>query len=177
MRRHQSSGCPVRLSDLRHLRLTYLGFDGADHKGHLVVASPYAHDVVGVFERLYAAGFPIRQMRLMTHFAGDDDRSMAADNTSGYNCRRVRGTAHWSRHAIGAAIDINPVENPWLVESSTRPPAGARYAGLDRSDHGTPPPGVIGEESPVVGAFAAIGWEWGGSWAGSPDYQHFSARR
>jgi D-alanyl-D-alanine carboxypeptidase len=80
-------------------------------------------------------------------------------------------------HAMGAAIDINPVENPWVVGSSIRPPAGERYADLDRGDRGTRPDGVIGRDSVVVGAFAAVGWEWGGSWAGSPDYQHFSARR
>ena len=102
-------------ADLRHLRLTYVGFDGRDHTGELVVAARWARPVVGVFERLYDARWPIRRMRLVDAYGGDDDRSMAANNTSAYNCRRVPGSDAWSDHAYGAAIDLNPVQNPYLT--------------------------------------------------------------
>jgi poly-gamma-glutamate synthesis protein (capsule biosynthesis protein) len=114
-------------------------------------------------------------MRLASDFAGDDDRSMAADNTSAYNCRRVAGSDSWSAHAFGGAIDINPVENPYLVDGVVRPVDGRSFARLDRSAGASVPAGVIRAGDAVVRAFAAIGWEWGGSWA-SPDYQHFAAR-
>lgn len=174
MRSTHGARCPVRWSDLRHLRLPYVGFDGRSHTGEMVVTARHARDVVGVFARLYDARWPIRQMRLASDFDGGDDRSMAADNTSAYNCRRVAGSDSWSDHAFGAAIDINPVENPYLVNGSVRPVAGRSFARLDRSAGASVPAGVIRAGDVVVRAFAAIGWQWGGSWA-SPDYQHFSA--
>jgi poly-gamma-glutamate synthesis protein (capsule biosynthesis protein) len=168
-------GCPVALNRLRLLRMTYLGFDGRHHVGEMVVAAPYAEGVVEVFERLYDARWPIRRMRLVDAFGGDDDRSMAADNTSAYNCRRVAGSDRWSAHAYGAAIDLNPVENPYLTGDAVLPPSGRRFAGLDRSAEARVPRGVIRADDVVVRAFADIGWEWGGDWS-SPDYQHFAAR-
>ena len=99
---------------------------------------------------------------------GSDDASMAADNTSGFNCRRVPGTRTWSQHAFGLAIDINPLENPFVHDGIVDPPGGRRY--LDRSHFRR---GMIRPGDVVVGAFASIGWSWGGRWS-SPDYQHFS---
>ena len=100
----------------------------------------------------------------------------AANNTSGYNCRRVAGTDAWSAHARGAAIDINPVQNPYVTGSSIHPPAGARFATIDRfrADR-RGPMGAIRAGDVVVRAFDGIGWDWGGDWSTSPDYQHFSA--
>jgi poly-gamma-glutamate synthesis protein (capsule biosynthesis protein) len=168
------AGCPVPWRKLRYLQLSYFGFDGRPHTGELVVAAAYARDIVGVFGTLYDARWPIRRMRLVDAYGGDDDRSMAADNTSGFNCRRVKGSAEWSAHAFGAAIDVNPVQNPYLTPSSVFPPDSRRFAALDRSAEALVPDGTIRSDDVVVRAFAAIGWEWGGSWA-VPDYQHFSA--
>ena len=114
-------------------------------------------------------------MVLVDAYGGDDDRSMAADNTSGYNCRRVAGTDRWSDHAFGAAIDINPVQNPYVQPSGVAPPAGRRFATLDRRAGADVPAGVIHADDVVVRAFARIGWEWGGDWTSAKDYQHFSA--
>jgi poly-gamma-glutamate capsule biosynthesis protein CapA/YwtB (metallophosphatase superfamily) len=174
MRSSHHAGCPVPWRELRYLRLSYLGFDGRSHTGELVVASAYARDVVGVFRKLYDAHWPIRRMRLVDAYGADDDRSMAADNTSGFNCRQVKGSARWSDHAFGAAIDLNPVRNPYLTGSSVAPPTSRRFSVLDRSAGARVPPGTITAGDVVVRAFAAIGWEWGGSWA-DPDFQHFSA--
>jgi len=163
------AGCPVGPSQLRLLRLSYWGFDGSAHAGSLVVRDRVARDVVGVFRRLYAARFPIRRLRKVDAYRGSDDASMAADNTSAFNCRFVPGTRHWSQHAYGEAIDVNPVENPYLQGARVRPPAGRRF--LDRS---RARPGMAVAGGALVRAFAAVGWQWGGRWA-TPDYQHFSA--
>ena len=169
------AGCPVPWGDLRQLQLGYVGFDGRSHVGELVVAAAYARDVVEVFRKLYEARWPIRRMRLVDAYGGDDDRSMAADNTSGFNCRRVKGSARWSDHAFGRAIDLDPAENPYVTGSSVAPPGSRPYARLDRAPGSAVPDGTITSGDVVVRAFAAIGWEWGGSWT-EPDYQHFSAR-
>ena len=163
------AGCPVGPSQLRLLRLSYWGFDGSAHAGSLVVRDRVARDVVGVFRRLYAARFPIRRLRKVDAYRGSDDASMAADNTSAFNCRFVPGTRRWSQHAYGEAIDVNPVENPYLQGARVRPPAGRRF--LDRS---RARPGMAVAGGALVRAFAAVGWQWGGRWA-TPDYQHFSA--
>ena len=174
MRWSHRAGCPLALDDLRHLRLPYVGLDGVVRTGELVVHREVARDVVTVFRRMYAAPWPVARMRLVDAYRGDDDRSMAANNTSAYNCRTVSGGSSWSEHAYGRAIDINPVQNPYVQAGSVAPPAGRRYVDLDRSPGGDVPPGVLRAGDVVVRAFADVGWEWGGAWTSSKDYQHFS---
>ena len=169
------AGCPVGLDDLRHLRLTYRDFRGVAQRGSLIVHEDVAEDVVAVFGSLYRARFPIERMRLVDAYGADDDRSMAANNTSGYNCRRVAGSASLSDHAYGRAVDINPVQNPYLTGGRVLPPAGRDHASVGR-DAGSPRvPGVIRRGDVVTRAFDRVGWTWGGDWQ-DPDYQHFSAR-
>jgi hypothetical protein len=164
-------GCPVAIEDLRLLTLDHWGFDGRVHEGELVIHRHHATAVLGVFEELFEARFPIRRMELVDEYGADDDRSMAANNTSAFNCRAVTGGAAWSQHSYGWAIDINPVQNPFVTSSGTvLPPAGAKY--VDRSQKTK---GIIRAGGVVVKAFAAIGWGWGGSWSSTKDYQHFSA--
>lgn len=169
-------GCPVPLRDLRHLRMTYRDFDGRARTGEMVVHRRHARGVTRTFGRLYDVGFPIRRMRLVDAYGGDDDRSMAANNTSGFNCRRVAGQANWSDHAFGAAIDLNPIQNPYVRPGSVDPPSGRGFARVDRGGSAPAHAGVIRADDPVVTAFDRIGWEWGGYWASSKDYQHFAAR-
>jgi hypothetical protein len=168
-------GCPLRLAELRHLRMSFVGFDGRAHVGEMVIHRDHARAVTEVFERLYAVRWPIQRMRLVDHYEGDDNRSMAANNTSGYNCRRVAGGRSWSMHAYGMAIDLNPVQNPYVTATSIAPPAGRPFAAIDRAAESDVPAGVIREGDVVVRAFARIGWGWGGDWVGSKDFQHFSA--
>ena len=163
------AGCPVRVADLRLLQVTYLGFDGRAHRGELVVHRAQARPVVEVFRRLYDARFPVQRMRTVDRYGGDDDRSMAANNTSAYNCRRTTSGTSWSEHAYGTALDINPVQNPYVRGSTVEPPAGRAY--LNRSDVR---PGMVVAEDVVVRAFAAAGWKWGGDFRTLKDYQHFS---
>jgi poly-gamma-glutamate synthesis protein (capsule biosynthesis protein) len=168
-------GCPVPLRDLRYLRLPFVGFDGEERLGEMVVAARHAEDVVAVFQELFEARFPIRRMVLVDEYDGDDGASMAANNTSAYNCRTVAGTDRWSEHAFGAAVDINPVQNPYVQGSSYDPAEAAPYVEVPRGARARPEPGVIVAGDVVVRAFERIGWEWGGTWTSSKDYQHFSA--
>jgi hypothetical protein len=170
LRHSYRAGCPVGPADLRTIRLTHWGFDGRVHDGAIVVHRRVAGDVVAVFRRLFAARFPLRRARPVSAYRGSDDASMAADNTSGFNCRFVAGTRSWSMHASGLAIDVNPVENPYVSGGRVSPPAGRRW--LDRGDARA---GMAVEGGALVRAFEAVGWSWGGRWAGTPDYQHFSA--
>jgi D-alanyl-D-alanine carboxypeptidase len=140
------------------------------HEGELIVAARWARPVASVFRRLYAARFPIRQLRLIDVYGGNDDRSDAADNSSGFNCRFVEGTTVWSEHARGRAIDLNPLENPQIKDGAFTPPAGRRFVNRTRWSRG-----MIHPRDKVVRAFASIGWHWGGYWHSLKDYMHFSA--
>ena len=160
------AGCPVGPSELRTVAVSHWGFDGKPHVGRIVVAKRVAPGLVSVFRTLWQAKFPIRRLQPVSAFRGSDDASMAADNTSGFNCRFVGGTSRWSLHAYGEAIDVNPVENPYVRGSTVSPPAGRAY--LDRSRLR---PGMAVRDGVLVRAFAAAGWKWGASFG---DYQHFS---
>jgi hypothetical protein len=166
-------GCPVPLSGLRVLTVTHVGFDGRSHTGQLVVNAKAAVPLARVFRRLYALRFPIRDMVLRDAYA----RKQPADVSDAFECRQAvpspctggTGTGHWSEHAYGEAIDLNPVENPYVGCGMTRDAASRPY--LDRSRLR---PGMV--TPAVVAAFREIGWGWGGAWAGSTkDYMHFSA--
>src|SRR3954453_19833346 len=162
-------GCPVGPSELRLLTLSYWGFDHTAHTGRLIVHRDAARPVRRALHSLYDARFPVRRMRLVDEYGADDDRSMAADNTSAFNCRLAAGSSNWSMHAYGRAIDINPRENPMILNGRAEPPNGARFR--DRSSRAR---GVIHAGGAAVRAFARAGWSWGGRWT-PPDYQHFSA--
>jgi hypothetical protein len=167
LRHSYRSGCPVGPAQLRAVRVSYWGFDGRPQVGAVVVARREAQNVAKAFRTLWAARFPIRRLRPVSVYGGDDDRSMAADNTSAFNCRFVGGTSRWSMHAYGEAIDVNPVENPYVRGATVSPPAGRAY--LDRTSYRK---GMAVADGVLVRAFAAVGWKWGGASFG--DYQHFS---
>jgi len=160
----------VAADDLRAVAVSYWGYDGAVRSGRLIVHANQAQSVVRTFRDIYAARFPIQRMTPIDAYGGDDEASMRANNTSGFNCRYVTGTSKWSEHAYGRAIDVNPLVNPYVRGSSVDPPEGAAYADRSRTD-----PGMIHAGDAAVRAFAAQGWGWGGSWSGGKDYQHFSA--
>jgi hypothetical protein len=163
-------GCPVPLRDLRLLRLSYWRFDGRVRMGRLIVHEAVARDLLDVFRKLYAARFPIRRMVPVDAYGGSDFRSIEADNTSAFNCRYVEGTSRWSEHAYGRAIDVNPIENPYVAGGRTSHRASIPY--VDRLPRR---PGMAYEGGVLVRAFDAIGWGWGGRWTSVKDYQHFSA--
>ena len=165
-------GCPVGPSSLRRLRVGYWGFDGKSRVGMLIVNRSAVGPLTVVFRRLYRARFPIRRMRPIDAYGGNDERSLAADNTAAFNCRYAVGPGpkRWSVHAYGLAVDVNPVENPYRESGRVHPRAGRAY--LDRRNVR---PGMAVRGGLLVSAFASVGWQWGGRWTGTPDYQHFSA--
>jgi D-alanyl-D-alanine carboxypeptidase len=169
-------GCPVPIDDLRLLTLRYWGFDGQVHEGPMVVNERVANDVVSVFRTLFQARFPIKTMHLAVKYRPNyNDPNDKRDYTAGFNCRPVVTAlgpkATWSQHAYGWAIDINPIENPYVttdgyVRNNNAKPY--RNRSLQR-------PGMIRPGDVVVQAFTNIGWGWGGFWSGDKDYMHFSA--
>jgi hypothetical protein len=164
-------GCPVGFRDLRLLTLSHYGFDGRVRRGRLVVHRTAAQPLARVFRRLYERRFPVRRMRLVDAYGASDFRSIEADNTSAFNCRRVAGTSRWSMHAYGLAIDVNPIENPYVSSDGTVSHRASRPY-IDRSRIR---PGMAYSGGPLVEAFRSIGWGWGGTWSGAKDYQHFSS--
>jgi hypothetical protein len=152
------------------LTVQHWGFDGKVRTGRLIVHEEVARQLVDVFRGLYAAHFPIRRMVPVDAYGGSDFRSIEADNTSAFNCRYVDGTTRWSEHAYGRAIDVNPIENPYVSGGRTSHVASRPY--LDRARHR---PGMAYEGGALVRAFDSIGWGWGGRWSSARDYQHFSA--
>ncbi|MFI6053387.1 M15 family metallopeptidase [Streptomyces violascens] len=164
-------GCPVPPSGLRLIRMNYWGFDGEVHEGELVAGEQAVAPLLYVFGRAFEAHFPIRQMRVMAEFDGDDVAAMAADNTSAFNCRSVTGDpTEVSQHSYGDAVDINTLENPYVdVNNVVYPPAGAVFLDRNRDDQG-----MIHQGDVISTAMREMGWQWGGRWS-PPDYQHFSA--
>jgi hypothetical protein len=121
--------------------------------------------------KLFLARFRFRRIALADEFQGDDHRLMRADITSAFNCRFAEGRPGvWSEHAYGRAVDINPVQNPYVSGGTVLPRAGERYLNRRRWR-----PGMIHDGDAVVRAFAAIGWGWGGHFHSLKDYMHFSA--
>jgi len=162
-------GCPVPPSQLRVVRVTFWTFDGDVAEGDLVLNRDVVDRARRVFATMYRTRFPMRSVRPVTAFGSSDDRSMAADNTSGFNCRRAvaAGPPTWSNHAYGRAIDVNPVENPYLFQGRVLPPAGRSHTDRRRAA-----PGKIRRGDAVHRTFRAAGFSWGGDFS-NPDYQHF----
>jgi hypothetical protein len=170
-------GCPVPLSGLRVLTVTYRGFDKRSHTGRIVTNQRAAAPLAKVFRRLYELHFPIHHMHLSDAYGPARGQPADGDVTGSFECRQAvpspcsggTGTGSWSMHAYGLAVDVNPVENPYVGCGQSRDPTAQRYR--DRSHHRR---GMV--TPAVVKAFRSIGWGWGGSWAGNTkDYMHFSS--
>lgn len=172
-------GCPVGAADLRLLTLTFHGFDGRAHTGELIVHRSIAERTVRAFEELWDAGFPINRMDTAEKFARpedfDPDGSFIethgpdlVNDTSAFFCRPTTGGGGWSQHSYGTAIDVNPVQNPYVKGDTVIPPNGTlpRDAAV---------PGTIVAGSVVVRAMRRAGLTWGGTWHSLKDYMHFSA--
>jgi hypothetical protein len=162
-------GCPVSWRDLSVVQVSYWGYDGERHRGPLVVHDIAATQVRAVFDSMYRYRFQVRRIHRIDDYGADDDRSMAANNTSAFNCRKVAGSSSWSMHSYGTAVDVNPMQNPYVANGSYDPPGSEQWS--NRSDV---VPGMAVEGSSLVGAFDYVGWKWGGRWTSKQDYQHFS---
>lgn len=158
--------CPA-LAELAYVEVDHRTLDGGAARGELVVAARIAGAALALLRRLWAIGFPVAAMRLIDDHGADDDRSMSANNASAFCFRTVAGTRDISQHAFGLAIDLNPVQNPWVRPDRFVPPEGAPY--LDRADLR---PGMIVRPGPVTRVLDELGWEWGGDWRHARDYHH-----
>jgi hypothetical protein len=165
-----SAGCPVTLAELRYVTAGFRGFDGRAHTGELLVHRDVAENVVTVLGRLFAAGFPMERMVVTSPAEVAAAPTGDGNTTAAFVCRPIRGSTAWSAHAYGKAIDVDPFQNPYRSGDRVIPELATAY--LDR---GRVLPGVITATGPVVAAFRAVGWTWGGSWTTPKDLMHFSS--
>lgn len=168
-------GCPVPLQDLRYLKIAYKDFHGRSQVGEMIVHKAVAPEVTKIFAELYAIGYPVRKMRLVSDYKGSDWQSIEADNTSAFNCRKATGSKHWSKHSYGRAIDLNSIENPYVSRSGhISHKASQQYRKRSHKKHTAADKAVLLKNDKAVRIFKKYGWKWGGDWSGVKDYQHFS---
>jgi hypothetical protein len=161
-------GAEIPLSDLRYLRLSYVDFNGKPQVGELVCNKTIADDLLSIFRSLYEARYPIRSIRLVDDFGGDDEVSMKNDNTSCFNYRRKTGMRALSKHALGLAVDVNPLENPYVRPSGVKPAEAVPFADREKDF-----PHKIDKNDLCYRLFREHGFSWGGTWRSVKDYQHF----
>jgi len=163
--------CRISYDDLMYIGLKYVDFDGETHAGEMIVNEQLAREVTEVFVALFEAEYPLASVRLVSDYGEphDDNLSMEANNTSAFNYRQITGSRKLSRHSYGAAIDINPVQNPYIDGDRVAPPNAQDY--VDRS---LGLPGMIDHDDLAYRLLTERGWTWGGDWRGDKDYQHFS---
>lgn len=162
-------GCPVSLNDLAYLQLSYWGFDNKPHQGILIINKQLAAETVQIFHDLFLIKFPIAKMQPLDVYQGDDEKSMADNNTVAFNCRAITGYRYiYSIHSYGRAIDINPLINPYFYNGVVLPPQGLSY--LSRKPNIK---GIIVKGNAAYNIFVKYGWSWGGEWTNLKDYQHF----
>ncbi|HAM16000.1 MAG TPA: hypothetical protein DCP91_09135 [Eggerthellaceae bacterium] len=162
--------CTVPREDLRYIRVLHATAEGQTCIGELVMNVQVAQVVCDIFRQLYDVRYPIHKMHLVDDYAADDDASMEDDNTSAFNYRLIAGTDRMSNHAYGMAIDINPFYNPYCIPSQDYVSPTAAYAYGNRAGSW---PYKIEEGDLCHRLFLEAGFEWGGYWDVTKDYQHF----
>jgi hypothetical protein len=163
--------CDKKIKDLvllQSVKVAYINLDGETQMGELIVHHELAEEVVDIFRDIYECRFPIEKMIPINLYDCNDDKSMEDNNTSAFNYRTVSGSRKLSDHSFGRAIDINPLLNPYIRRSKVQPENGRKYT--DRENHVE---GMIQKNDCVVQEFKSRGWQWGGDWKYSKDYQHF----
>ncbi len=165
-------GCPMKRDDLRVLRVLYYGYDKKHHIGEMVINKKLAKEAKTIFYKLYKKKYQIHKMQRIDAYGGDDDASIADDNTSCFNYRNVEGSSNLSKHSYGRAIDINPFHNPYVHKVNGKwkvsPPKAKKYA--DRSKNFKH---KISHSDYCFKLFKNAGYTWGGDWITVKDYQHF----
>lgn len=170
-----SEGCPVRMDDLRYLRLSHYDFQGQVKVGEMVCHKDIADKLTGIFRDLFMQKYPIEKIRLIDEYGGDDETSMRDNNTSCFNFRTIAGSKKLSRHAYGMAVDINPLYNPYVRlrgdgSMFVQPSTGKKFVKRDKRSN----PYMINRVDAAYKAFREAGFKWGGNWRRYKDYQHFS---
>jgi len=167
-------GCPVGPRDLRYLKVKYIDFNGKGKMGELIVHRTVAKEVTDIFGELYSNKYPIKKMRLVSDYRASDFQSIEADNTSAFNCRPITGGKKWSLHSYGKAIDINPIENPYISRSGhISHKKSLKHRKRVHRNSSAADKAVMLKNDKIVKAFKKRGWRWGGDWNSIKDYQHF----
>ncbi|MBK7499292.1 MAG: M15 family metallopeptidase [Ignavibacteriales bacterium] len=149
------------------ISVEYYSFDDRLHKGQLVVNKKAAKDIEEIFNFIKESKFPIDKVIPAVKFNWDDDASMNDNNTVAFNYRKVKGSKVLSAHSYGMAIDINPLQNPHIKGKVIQP---------DKGKYNVNASGTIIRDSKLVKEFVKRGWQWGGRWKSSKDYQHFEKK-
>lgn len=171
--RSYKAECIIPRDSLRYITCLHRDADGVVHMGEMVLSASVAEDVLDILRQLYEAGYPIERMRLVDYYDADDETSMRANNSSGFNFRFISHTSKVSTHGRGVAVDINPLYNPYhktlkngreVVEPSGSEPYLDRNADF---------PYKIVKGDLCYRLFIRKGFTWGGDWKCIKDYQHF----
>jgi hypothetical protein len=166
--------CPISLDDLRIVNVKYLGFDDSVKFGDIVVHKDISLEVSKIFEELFAINYPINKIFPIEKYNGDDFESIEDDNTSAFNCRLAEGSTKYSKHSYGKAIDINPLENPYVYKNGTTSHKDSvKYLTREKNNNSFENKAVLTSSSKAVQIFKKYGWKWGGDWKNIKDYQHF----
>lgn len=167
--------CTVPREELRYLRILHVGFDNNTHEGELIVNKRIAEDVLDIFKELYKAGYQIEKVRLIDEYNAQDELSMRDNNSSAFNFRYISYSTTLSKHAMGLAVDINTLYNPYIKQVDGRlniePTNAVQYVDRNRQF-----PHKIDHDDLCYKLFTKYGFEWGGDWEDSKDYQHFEIK-
>lgn len=165
------AGGPVDYSDLALIRVKYINFDDKEMIGEIIVNKKLADDVYEIFQELHKVRYPIKKISLIDEYNNSDELSMADNNTYSFSVRAITGGNKYSNHAYGRAVDINPIQNPYIKNKIIEPENGKNY--LDRKNVRK---GMIVKGDACYNAFKKRGWTWGGEWKSLKDFQHFEKR-
>lgn len=150
------------VEQIDEIEVDYINFNDELKSGIIICNKHISDDLIKIFEELKSIKFPIFSIIPISNFDWDDDKTCEANNTSCFNYRKVMGTDKISDHGKGMAIDINPMQNPWITPRFGSLPKGSKYNINDK--------GTINKE--VTDIFSNHNFLWGGDWK-NPDYQHF----
>jgi len=155
------------INELTLVDVEYYSFDEKLHRGQIVINKKVGKDIIALFSLIKELKFPIAKVIPAVKYNWDDEASMNDNNTVAFNYRKVKGSKVLSAHSYGMAIDINPLQNPHIQGKITQP-VNAKYDPKVR--------GTILRDSELVKEFVKRGWQWGGRWKSSKDYQHFEKK-
>jgi hypothetical protein len=165
-------GALIPKQELRLLRIKYYGFDGEIKMGDMIVHKTVAKELIDIFQELFTAEYPIEKINLIDYYDAEDEKSATNNNTSAFCWRNMTDGASLSYHAVGLAVDINPLYNPYVKRKVVKPAGAAAYLDRAKSVKGL----IANSQDIAVQAFKKRGWHWGGDWKTLKDYHHFEKR-
>jgi len=156
------------ISQLTLVNVEYFSLDEKLHRGQIVINKKVSKDIIEIFNLIKESRFPIAKVIPAVKYNWDDEASMNDNNTVAFNYRKVKGSNVQSSHSYGMAIDINPLQNPHIKGKTIQPSSGK---------YDTKAKGTLLRNSKIVNEFIKRGWQWGGRWRSSKDYQHFEKKK